>query len=723
MTGRSGPPRLAERVVGMLSPESIREFALGDMAERYECVRSRKGPIAAMCWYLWTTTRMAWWRVAQVGQRAPERRLSPPTPSAVSWRAVIESIADDLRYGRRRVLSSPGSAMSSLLVLSLAIGGSTALLSAQRSLGAWAPGLSDTESLHALAVYSDDRTVHRHPMAAATRLVEEIPDGSIAAVAHGFSIARSERGTQTVWAAVATPGLFDTLGVGMERGRPFRSGEAELVISYRFWQGRFDGEQAAVGSTLWVDGEPFTVVGVVDRDFRGLAGRPSLWRPVEDPLAAQSNSRSLVVLARATSSLEMARAASGAAAVLRPVTEEDWDREPSWVPARNVWYPQGETSAANRANVVTAVLALFVIVVACANVVNMHLANGLARRQEMNLRAAIGATRRRLLRLLIAENLWLALATCGGSLLVARLVLSAASRWFPTPLPGFETSFEMSFTVLAIAAGSALAITVGSALVPAARLSRRDPAGRDGARTTGVLVKWFTGAQLASAAGLMLVAFFLATGLYGVHNRPLGYEETDRFSFYVDGRAAGERRHEVQREFLETLAGTPGIEAVGVASPVPGFLGPRTPVRAGRDDTAVVAGMLAANAGYLDAAGTALVAGRGLRADDRDRPVALVSRSLQSLLWPDSTALGRTVYVGSEDESPESDRDHRRRYVWQPRDPSGVASPSAAGVPFDVRDRPLAPRARGSGWSAPWNSTIAPPGSISALAGPDRRMV
>jgi len=642
------PPRAAERLLSRALPASEREVLLGDLHETY-ARKYQRGRVSAVLWY-WTQVVAAPLRVM-----LETRRASGAAVGGRRRRAglVLDEILGDVRLAFRRAGRRPVVLAVAVLVLALAVGGTTALAAALTRYTRWDPGLPSTEALLALQLQEQGRSSSRHASADVEAVLVTAADRELAAVAHRFVATRGEQSASTAWSAAVSDSFFEVVGVGLLRGRGLAAGDNEAVISARFWETRFEGRADALGNTLFINGLPFTIVGITAPGFRGLAGHPAIWVALDDLPRAERESLSTVILTRRTPRSELI--AERAAAALR--TSRPEIESARWMPAAEVWVPRGESSAVSRANLALALLAVLVLAAASANVVNLLLADGVLRGPEMAIRTALGAGRSRLLRQLLAEALLLALAVSAASWAVARLSLLAIPMWLPTPLPGFEQRFHLPLDVLLTGIGLGVAVSLAASLFPALRVSRPGSgagiAARGGAlRNTSVSV--LGAAQVAAAAGLVLIALFLSRGMNGVHDQSLGYREQDRFSFSLDAGAVPddpELRAAVFRNFFAALYDDPRVVDAGVASMVPGFLGPWTAIRSPAGEETVAAGVLGIGPGYLAAAGTRVVEGRGLRAADAGQPVALASVALAGALWGGESAIGKTV-LGPDDATP-----------------------------------------------------------------------
>lgn len=642
------PPRLAQLLITMALPTSEREALLGDLQETFAHRTTTHGRTAAALWY--------WGQVVATPLRVVSGLAYDPTVNAHvrrSRRAPFADLGTDLRLGARRASQRPLAMASAIVVLSLAVGGSTALTTALLRFSRWDPGVPAPESISALAVRTEGRTRNRHDAAMVTEVKRALAGARVAAITHRFAVARTDLGAATIWSGVATSSFFDTIGVSLQRGRAFAAVGDEAVVSDRFWRNRMGGREDALGAVLWLNGRPLTVVGITSPDFHGLAGRPSLWVSLEALPLSERDALSVAVLVRGGDPGQLAASGARIAAMLTDRGSGQKVEAVQWIPASEIWVPRAEGALVNRANVTMSLLALLILAAACANVTNLLLADGLSRRAELELRAAIGASRLRLLRQLVAESATLASGVCVGSYLVARALLAAIPRWLPTPIPGFEQRFEIPYDILAGALVLAVTSTLAASILPAMSLSRRSASVARVTTSRRMRTLETIGAtQVAAAVALMLMGLFLARGMNGIHDLPLGYQEQDRYSFTLDASALPadpDLRAAAYRRFFALLAESPAVVAAGVANAVPGFLLPSSEVRADGAVEPVPSGAIGVGTGYLDAVGTRLIEGRAPRADDAGRDVVLVSQALALSLWGSQSPLGKLVHRGEDD--------------------------------------------------------------------------
>ena len=549
-------------------------------------------------------------------------------------------------------------------------------------------------------------------------------------------LSTSERGVLVTGEAV-TANYFQVLGIPLALGRGFRSGEdaapsiaAVAVISHDLWRNRFGQRAEVVGETVTLSGVPYTVIGVAPAAFTGtMPGIPTeFWVPVtmvehlqfsgvqastdEDPGATRLDRRGtrwLFVKGRLADgrSVDEARAqVETIYARLRatyPNTNKDVTA--SVVPATSVrFHPMldGYLRAAS-AGLLAAVG--LVLLIACANVANMLLARGASRRRELAVRAAIGASRRRLVGQLLAESMLL--AVIGGSLglLIAwwagQALSGIGSDVFPMRIR-FE--FSIDRTVLMFAALVSIVTAVLFGLAPAWSSSRpelvpalKDSGNANGRRRTSVRNVLVVG-QLALSLILLVSGALLTRGLLTAQNTNLGFDPTPLSSLSFNLQMNGydlDRAMTLRDRALQSLGGVPGVTAVSTASRLP--LAPdinmdtvNVPGHHAPDDDGLPVDTVAVGSDYFDTVGIPVVAGRAFTEEEvrAGRKVAIVNETMARQFWPDESAVGRIIRIGGKDphEVVGIARDHKVRSVGEaPRPYLHVPSGRSQSVNLVVR--------------------------------------
>lgn len=549
-------------------------------------------------------------------------------------------------------------------------------------------------------------------------------------------LSTSERGVLVTGEAV-TANYFQVLGIPLALGRGFRSGEdaapsiaAVAVISHDLWRNRFGQRAEVVGETVTLSGVPYTVIGVAPAAFTGtMPGIPTeFWVPVtmvehlqfsgvqastdEDPGATRLERRGtrwLFVKGRLADgrSVDEARAqVETIYARLRatyPNTNKDVTA--SVVPATSVrFHPMldGYLRAAS-AGLLAAVG--LVLLIACANVANMLLARGASRRRELAVRAAIGASRRRLVGQLLAESMLL--AVIGGSLglLIAwwagQALSGIGSDVFPMRIR-FEFSIDRTVLVFAALVSNVTAVLFG--LAPAWSSSRpelvpalKDSGNANGRRRTSVRNVLVVG-QLALSLILLVSGALLTRGLLTAQNTNLGFDPTPLSSLSFNLQMNGydlDRAMTLRDRALQSLGGVPGVTAVSTASRLP--LAPdinmdtvNVPGHHAPDDDGLPVDTVAVGSDYFDTVGIPVVAGRPFTEEEvrAGRKVAIVNETMARQFWPDESAVGRIIRIGGKDphEVVGIARDHKVRSVGEaPRPYLHVPSGRSQSVNLVVR--------------------------------------
>jgi predicted permease len=233
-------------------------------------------------------------------------------------------------------------------------------------------------------------------------------------------------GPEAVSSAIASPGLFDVLGLQPVLGRPFvpvdnTPGQDNVIqISYRFWQTHFGGNSNVIGKSLSLDNKSFVVVGVLPVDMDGLSiGRFDVWAPVSvDPdQNLGRHVRNRQVYARLKNGVSISEAQSEMTAIADQLAEAYPKEDKGWgVTMRSLYV--GEVGSVRPALLTFFGAVAFVLLIACANIANLQLARAAKRRKELAIRTALGASRFQLIRQLLVENVVLAiLGGCCGLLL------------------------------------------------------------------------------------------------------------------------------------------------------------------------------------------------------------------------------------------------------------------------------------------------------------------
>jgi putative ABC transport system permease protein len=543
--------------------------------------------------------------------RRMERQV-PQEPIVLGTNRRTKMIADlwqDLRYGARMLRKTPGFTAVAVLTLALGIGACTAIFS-----------LINAALLRALPFPDSDRLVvlwADNPALSLGSLSSPPANADVAAwrrhnesFAHLTAISprtadlADGENPERVGAAGVTAGFFETLGVTPLVGRTLAPDEEAtgappvVLISHGLWQRRFGGDAALVGKSISVNGDKRMVIGILPPEFdfpRGaewpafypFPGRTEVWLPLgfraRDDGTGWSNwesrvERGLVVVARLKRdiSLRQAQAEMDAFAVreanVHPDSHKGW----------SIKLAPLSRQVAGRSQ--KALLILFaavglLLLIACVNVANLLLARGVARQQELAVRAALGANRIRLLRQMGAECLLLASLGSGLGLLVAEACLKIFLALNPLTYSRLDEA-ALDLTALGFAAFIALLASVLFGFVPALQTSRFDLRGslQEGSRGAEGAVRdrirgWLVAAEVALALVLLTVAGLMVRSFWRVQAAPTGFRSDSVLAFDVQlpgARYPGEAPAAAFfQQLITRLESLPGVRGAGAISYLP----------------------------------------------------------------------------------------------------------------------------------------------------------
>jgi predicted permease len=616
----------------------------------------------------------------------------------------------DLRQSLRLLAKNPGFTFVAVAVLGLGIGVNTSVFSLVNAL--LLRPVTDVSPGRLVGIYSHDATKPDSYRAFSYPEYVELREQNDAfdeLMAHNFAMVglQEGEGTRRVFAGVVSSNYFAALGARLRQGRAFSAEEEApaaavpvVVVSHGLWR-KLGSDPGLVGRTLRLNAIDFTVVGVTREGFSGTMAlvSPELWIPFgmydatlndfqrsgTHQRLADRGHRNLILVGRLKDGLDAAAASARVAALSRRLADASPDLRDhvlsvSPLPRLGVsTQPHSETPVFAAGGLLL-LMASLVLLIACLNLANMLLARGEARRKEIAVRLALGATRRRIVSQLLTEGLTLSLLGGVAGLLLAwwstRLLVASL-----VPLAPLAIVFDAKpdANVMAAAFGFCLLATLFFGLGPALRLARADAlpelkeqAGesRVGRGRRGLLAprNLLVVGQIALSLALLTTGGLFVRGALIASEADPGFRLERGLLVEVDPALAGLEEaggRAVYAAALERLRALPGVEAVSAASTVPFgsiSIGRRVqaagaaPAKSG-EQPGVSAQYVIVASDYFKSLGLPVLRGRDFdRAEEAGaagaRPVIL-DEPLARKLWPDGDALGRQVQLVDRDGTPQ----------------------------------------------------------------------
>jgi macrolide transport system ATP-binding/permease protein len=600
----------------------------------------------------------------------------------------METFWQDVRYGIRMLLKSPGFAIVAVITLALGIGANTAIFSIVNTILFHPMPVQHPEQIYVLANAQDQ---------AAAQVMFSIPefrdiqsqskDVFSDTMAMGFGLDGMSTGgkAERVLTQYVSGNFFDVMGIKPAIGRLILPSEGDtlmadpvIVLDYAFWQTRFGGDKGIVGKKITLNGRPFTVVGVVSQEFQGInplfhvnGYLPLGMLPLEGfPLDIITNrqNRNILLMARMQRGKSMQQAQASLDVISRRLSEAFPKEEKN---LKLQLYPElrarPQPDPKNTALVVSGLflgLTGLVLLLACANVANILLVRAAIRSREMAIRAAMGAARIRLIRQLLTESVLLSLIGGAAGLALGWFGSSTfASIPLNTDLIG-HFYFSFDWRVFAFAFGAALATGIIVGIVPAVRASQGNLAAilHEGGRTVvggkqrfrNVMVM----AQVGASLMLLIVAGLFTRSLAVTQQmHDLGFEPYNVVNFYMDPNEIGYNEvqgREFYRSLLERVRALPGVESASIANSIPmGYFN--------NVDTLTIEGYVTPpgqpapalsyntiSTDYFQTLRIPMARGRVFTtADNENAPyVAIINEAMAKKYWPNQDPIGRHFKIG-----------------------------------------------------------------------------
>jgi macrolide transport system ATP-binding/permease protein len=594
----------------------------------------------------------------------------------------MDSVLQDVRLGIRSLVKAPLFTAAVVVTLGLGIGANASVFAIVNRLLLKPLPVSDPGNLYILAIHHEGNE-DPHNLSWLDFLDYKEKSGAfsdLAAYDFGFVGLSADNHAERVTVSYVTDNFFSMLGVPPALGRLIQPGEAArpgtdpvIVLGHAYWLNRFSGDPNVVGRSVLVNGAPYTVAGIVPRTFQGVYALvefdgylPLSMKPPDEyaTMTTKRDEHSLHVIGRLKPGITEANA-QAAVAVLAKQLEDQYPETNKTVKARVIpeRLARPEANSVNQIPIVAAtflVLVGLVLLVACVNVINLILVRASVRHRETAVRAALGASRRRLVQQMLTESVILAALGGLAGAAVGKLSATLLGRIsFPVDIPvRFDLAFD--WRVFAYIAAIALAAGIGVGLLPALRASRTDlnSALREGGRGSSdggrrqrmrsVLVV----AQVAVSLVLLVAAGLFVRSVRSAQSVDLGFDPAHVMNAGMDVAQKGydeARGRAFYKALLQRAKQWPGVEAASLAYSTPlGYYNAsayleiegQPPSTTSRRPSAAYNRI---SPEYIDTMKPRLVAGRFFteQDDERSRPVAIVSQFMAHRFWPNQNAVGK----------------------------------------------------------------------------------
>ena len=575
----------------------------------------------------------------------------------------------DIRYGARSLLKSSRFTLAAVLTLGLGIGANTAMYSVIHSVLLKPWPFKDPDRL--LLVSQRQANGNLNLFSTQDFLAWKQQGGLLAKIgAHvnwEYNLNSNDDQPERIAGGRMSYDMLSMLGVHPVLGRFFSAEEDVagsgnfVVLSHVLWKNRYKGNPRITGTAIQLDGEPYTVVGVMPAGFDVFDGKELLWTPLQltgnNGIGSSPTVHWLGAFIRLPDEVSVQQAQAELAAIAARLHREDATSDVGFGVYLNT-LNDAFTSDVRPALLMLMGCVAFVLLIACSNVANLLLARGSARRREMALRTALGASPLRVVRQVLTESLLL--ASTGGALgvAIAFLVLRGMLALHPPSVPRIE---EVSIDGGVLAYSLLISLVVGilfgmAPAIEAARVDVNDSLNERGAASSGgfgphrsVLV--ITETALASI--LLIGAGLAIKGLWSLQSVELGFVSKNVLTFRIAAPAqlTGQRIADFYHQVAERMQAVPGVQSAAVARDLPmSGTDPSMPIAVEGKNPApeqdqVVTRYRAVGENYFRTLNIPLLRGRAFNErDTANTPaVAIVSESLARKYWPGDNPIGKRL--------------------------------------------------------------------------------
>lgn len=579
---------------------------------------------------------------------------------------MLETLWQDIRYGARMLMKKLGFTLVAVITLALGIGANTAIFSVvnavllrplpyqepDRIMGLWPdrPGSGFQGVSETKFVYWKAHNQSFDGLAATT------------GVGSGINLSGGDE-PEFVTGVRVSADFFRVLGIYPFIGRDFTAeedspaGENVIILSHSLWQQHFGADPSIAGKTASLNGNNYTIVGVLPVGFQ-YSSSPDIFLPLRTNPASRAEGHNYTVLGRLKSDHTKAQAQTEMAVVFDQFKEA----EPKmiWQSERGIKvepYLASLTAPIQPLLLMLLGAVSFVLLIACANVANLQLTRSAARRREMAIRASLGAARGRIVRQLLTESVLLALIGGGAGVLLAIWGVNGLTALMPEGLLPRTAEIGFDWRVLSFALAMAIGTGILFGLAPAIQASRlnvnhilKEGAGKGGVR--GRLRSVLVVSEVALALVLLVGAMLLVRTFTNLRQVDPGFDSKNVLTFEVAPNGAQydttAKQADYFRRSLERIKSLPGVESAAVTSNLP--LGAWLNLGvglAGKPDTFRSTEIRMVTADYFNVMKMKIRQGRAFTdADDSGTsPVMIVNEAYAKRVFPDADPMGQLLTI------------------------------------------------------------------------------
>lgn len=582
----------------------------------------------------------------------------------------LEDLRRDVGYTLRTLARSPGFTAASVLTLAIGIGGSTAVFSLIDAVLLRPLPFRDPQRIVMVFEDGSDSGFPQNAVAPANYAAWSAENDvfeSVAAVTDFGAVLSGGDEPVSIQGRRVTHSLFAVLGAKPLIGRTFTEAEDRpggplvTVLSFGLWQRRFGRDRSIVGHDILLNNLRHTVVGVMPREFQFLESYVGLWVPAAFTTDELKNGAHYLTMVGIMKPGVDPNAVMANLRTIGARLERGRPRNDTWLAAKPVIVRVGDEIAggARRPLLLLLIAVGVVLLITCANLASLLLARAAARRHEIALRGALGASRNRMIRQLLTESLVLSITGLAIGIVVARWTFTFLEQLVPPSMSLFAQP-TLDGRTLALAAAVAMVTGVLFGLAPALQSTRLTlgDALRAGSRSVssargrGVLVA----AEIAMTLVLLVAAGVLLQTFYRMRYADLGVRPervlTMRTALPQERYEDPARRRAFYDRVLERVEHLPGVVGAGYTTSVPlEWKGGTSEVfLEGREMNAGAArdpNHRQVSASYLQTIGTPLHRGRyfNRRDDVNSLPVVMVNETMARQLWPGEDAVGKRLLI------------------------------------------------------------------------------